>query len=239
MKRAAAYFSLLCLLAFQSFAFKSTPFRSRKVPAPDFEAGQGRSQTKSDRRRADFEKGRNLLIEKNVPFDPDLLLESNWREILKSTFNQMPELQQVRRGTNRLKGVEMAHTLYLPEKVRLEGDTVILVRNLVFDGHEAVVRGPFNIYVYPVNEAGLLGTSYDTALARARPKNGVQFITAGWTGNRGLPVMPIIPDGTIRINVSGWGRADWLESKQARARGGSRMIKAGFLQDPERNKNGA
>lgn len=239
MKRAAAYFSLLCLLAFQSFAFNSTSFRSRKVPAPDFDAGQGMSQTKSDRRRADFEKGRNLLIEKNVPFDPDLLLESNWREILKSTFNQMPELQQVRRGTNRLKGVEMAHTLYLPEKVRLEGDTVILVRNLIFDGREAVIRGPYNISVYPIDEAGLLGTSYDTALARAREKTGVRFINAGWTGDRGLPVMPVIPDGTIKINVSGWGRADWLESQKAMAAGRGRMVKAGYLQDPERNKNGA
>jgi len=240
MKRAAAYFSLLCLLAFQSFAFNSTSFRSRKVPAPDLQAGQAKSQTKADQRRADFEKGRTLLIEKNVPFDPDILLESNWRETLKATFNQMPELRQVRRGTNRLKGVEMAHTLYLPEKVSLEGDTVILVRNLIFDGHEAVVRGPFNIYVYPVDEAGLLGTSYEAALARAREKNGVQFMTAGWTGNRGLPVLPIIRGGTITVDTHGLGRADWLKSQQAMTSRRADITPARFAHAQQgENKNGA
>ncbi len=195
-------------------------------------------RTQEDRRREDFEKGKSLLVDKNVPFDPEILLTPHWRETLKSTFNQMPELQEVRRGTNRLKGVQIAHTLYLPEKVQLEGDTVILARNLIFDGHEAVIRGPFNIYVYPIDECGLLGTSFEVALARARPKTDVRFITASWVGNRALPVMPIIGDGTIRINTSGLGRADWLESQQAMAGGGGRMIKAGFFQQGQ-NHNGA
>ena len=112
MKIAAACFSLLCLIAFQSVAPKSTSFSLSKVAATDSQAGQANSQTKAERRRADFEKGRTLLIEKNVPFDPDILLESDWKQTLKPTFNQMRELNEVRRGTNHLKGVQMAHTLY-------------------------------------------------------------------------------------------------------------------------------
>ena len=194
-------------------------------------------RTREDRRRKDFEKGKNLLVDKRVPFDPEILLTEDWRNTLKSTFDQMPELQEVRRGPNRLKGVEIADTLYLPEKVRLEGDTVIIARNLIFEGNEAVIRGPFSISVYPIDEAGLLGSSFEVALARALPKTGVRFITAGWAGNRGLPVMPIIPGGTITINTSGLGRADWLESKRAMAGGNGRMIKAGFFQQGD-NKNG-
>lgn len=196
-------------------------------------------RTKEERRRKDFEKAQSLLVNKRVPFDPEILLTDDWRHTLKSTFDQMPELQQVRRGTDRLKGVEIAHTLYLPAKVRLEGDTVIIARNLIFDGDEAVIRGPFSISVYPIDDAGLLGSSFEVALARALPKTGVRFMAASWSGNRanrGLPVMPIIRGGTIHINTSGLGLADWLESQRAMAGGSGRMIKAGFFQQGE-NRN--
>lgn len=198
-------------------------------------------QTGKDRRRKDFEKARNLLIEKRVPFDPEILLTPDWRRTLKSTFNQMPELQQVRRGRNRLKGVEMAHTLYLPENVRLEGDTVIIARNLIFDGHDAVIRGPFNIYVYPMDQAGVLGTSFEVALERERRKSGVRFINASWTAgadNRSLPVLHVIRGGSITINTNGLGRADWVRSQQALAGRKAGMIKIGFLEQGESN-NGA
>lgn len=197
-------------------------------------------QTVQDRRRKDFEKARNLLIDKRVPFDPDILLTPDWRRTLKSTFDRMPELQQVRRGTNRLKGVEMAHTLYLPEKVRLEGDTVIIARNLIFDGRDAVIRGPFNIYVYPTDQAGVLGTSFDVALARERRKTGVQFMNAGWTAdpaNRPLPILSVIRGGSITINTDGLGRADWLRSRQALANGRSdqaeRAVRLGWAEHVE------
>jgi hypothetical protein len=195
------------------------------------------SRIKEDRRRKDFERAQSLLVNEGVPFDPEILLKEDWRTTLKSTFDQMPELQQVRRGTERLKGVEIAHTLYLPAKVRLEGDTVIIARNLIFDGDEAVIRGPFSISVYPIDQAGLLGSSFEVALARARPKTNGRFINARWTGNRSLPVMPVIRGGTIRINTSGLGLADWLESKRAMAGDSGRMIKARFFQHVE-NKNG-
>jgi len=226
-------------LIFQTLAFHTNHSRFEDP----ISRGQFEIQSNRDAKKDGFEKAKNLLVYKNVPFDPEILLTPDWRKTLKSTFDQMPELQEVRRGANRLKGVQMAHTLYLPEKVRLEGDTVILVRNLIFDGHEAVIRGPFSIYVYPVDESGLLGTSYEAALARARPKTGVRFTTASWAANRatrGLPVMPIIRGGTITINTSGLGRAEWLESQRAMASGSGsvRMIKAGFFRQGE-NKNGA
>jgi hypothetical protein len=177
LKTLFACASVFCLLTFQTLAFHTNHSRFGDPISP----AQSEIQTTGDGKK-NFENAKKLLVDKNVPFDPEILLTPDWRKTLKSTFDQMPELREVRRGTNRLKGVQMAHTLYLPEKVRLEGDTVILVRNLIFDGNDAVIRGPFNIYVYPVAESGLLGTSYQEALARARPKTGVRFITASWAG---------------------------------------------------------
>lgn len=231
MKKVAAHFSLLSLLALQCFAFDAPSFRSRKVQ--NVQPGQGLNQTKHDRRRANFEKARNLLIEKKVPFDPELLLTPHWRNTLRTTFDQMPELNQVRRGTGRLKGVQIAHTLYLPEKVRLEGDTVILVRNLIFEGHDAVIRGPFNIYAYPIAQSGVLGTSFEVALR----EHGAQLMKASWNSNRALPVMPVIRGGTIRIDTSGLGRADWLQNQQALSSGKVSITKVRFQQGD--NKNGS
>jgi hypothetical protein len=179
--------SLLSILIIQTSLSNFRPVRTSFGPH-----GQQGAPTQEDKRRKNFEKAKNLLVAQRVPFDPEILLTPHWRKTLKPDFDRMPELQQVRRGTNRLNGVEMAHTLYLPEKVRLEGDTVILVRNLIFDGNNAVIRGPYNVYFYPIDVAGVLGTSFEIALARAHRETGVRFINASWTRDRSLPVMPVI-----------------------------------------------
>lgn len=240
MNKLTAYAALVSLLVvYISLSSVQPVGTSAALSVPE------RAQTKEEKRRKNFEKAKKLLVDKQVPFDPEILLTPQWRKTLHSTLNQMPELQEKRRGPKRLKNVEMAHTLYLPEKVKLEGDTVLLVRNLIFEGKDAVIRGPFNIFIYPIDEAGVLGTSFDQALARyrrERSERGFRFVNASWTSSRGLPVLPVMREGTITINTSGLGRADWLESKQAMAGRKGRMIRAGFFQGqeqgPEGNENG-
>ncbi|HEY6804025.1 MAG TPA: hypothetical protein VI306_10635 [Pyrinomonadaceae bacterium] len=223
MKILIASVSLFSLLVLQSTIF-SFGRHSQSVKA----GGVQPTQLQQERRRKNFQKAKALLVDKRVPFDPELLLTDDWRQTLKPIFAQMPELQQVRRGTNRLKGVELADTLYLPEKVRLESDTVILVRNLIFDGKDVVVQGPHNIFVYPMDQVGLLGTSFDVALARARGNTGVQFVNASWTSKPALPVLPVMLGGAITINTNGRGRDEWLQDKQARERGELKTINARY-----------
>lgn len=68
--------------------------------------------------RRDFTRSRELLSRKNVPFEPDDLLDADWREKLSLSFAQMPEMQRDRRVTsNRLAGVYIANKLSLPEKM--------------------------------------------------------------------------------------------------------------------------
>jgi len=188
------------------------------------------SQTQQDkhqeRRRAKFDKARKLLTDKNVPFDPDILLTKDWPKTLKTTLDNLPEFKETRRGPQRLKGVQIAQTLYLPEKVELTGDTVILVNNLIFEGTDAVIKGPFNIYVYPAGEQGVLGTSVEIASRHAE----AQFIKAGWFKNAVRPPLPIIRGGSITVDVSGLGREDWLRSQQAKANGKAKTIPASFVQ---------
>jgi hypothetical protein len=73
-------------------------------------------QDNYERKRADFKSGHELLIRKGVPFDPDILLEDDWRERVKPFLGQMAPMSQLRRMSNKLKGAQLADTLYLPRE---------------------------------------------------------------------------------------------------------------------------
>ena len=59
-------------------------------------------------RRENFTSGRELLLNKRVPFDPDELLHDGWTEKLKPTLDALPEMHQNRYETAPMKGAYMA-----------------------------------------------------------------------------------------------------------------------------------
>jgi hypothetical protein len=159
---------------------------------------------RAGRTRAAFQKGRELLNRKNVPFDPDELLEPNWKERLAPTLDQMPELQLVQQGGETLKGVHLAHTLYLPSNIRLDGDTVILVRRLVFLGRNVVIKGNHDIHIFTIDEIQLANNFANDKQAQD------PFTKAHFT--RQL-LQKTKPEGHITIDTSGPGREEWLKTK--------------------------
>ena len=77
-----------------------------------------------------FKKGRDLLLKKSVPFEPNDLLEGRWPKTLKAKLEQMPVMRETRVIRQRqMRGVQLADTLYLPERVEITGDTVILAKH--------------------------------------------------------------------------------------------------------------
>ena len=154
---------------------------------------QNSIQNEGDQKRADFKSGRELLLSKGVPFDPDILLHDNWREEIAGSIRQMPEMARVRRAATMLKGVQLADTLYLPEKIILTGDTVILAKRLVFEGPNVLIKGTHNIYVFPIESEELVG--YGPASSRTSTQQ---------------PTPPV----SVTIDVNGFGRAEWLERQQ-------------------------
>ena len=105
-----------------------------------------------------------LLEEKGVPFDPEVMLKDSWKEDLAPVLDQMPEMQTSRAVGDRMEGVQMADALFLPEKVKLTGDTIIIARKVVFEGRNALLKGPHNIYYFPLEKDGVLGMSLDAAV---------------------------------------------------------------------------
>lgn len=210
---------------------------ARRQELLDRKLAQDRRQAELDRAIDDFKRTKELLIKKGVAFDPNILLTPNWRKTLAPHFEQMAEMQEVKIGPGRLKGVQMAHTLYLPEKVELVGDTVILARNLIFEGHDAVIKGNFSVAVYPIDQTGLLGSTVDQALK----KMDVRFINASFKRHaRNAPAnLPLIDGGSLTIDTSGRGYKQWLE-EHALAKGDRPVfVQASFRpQDPNNTSGG-
>jgi len=158
------------------------------------------------RRKANFKKGRALLLQQNVPFDPDDLLKRGWQQRLRTTLDQMPELQVVQQGDNNLKGVQLAHTLYLPENIQLTGDTVILARRLVFLGRNVVIKGPHDIHIFTIDETQLVDNS-------SFKRDGARMVKVGFLPPSTLASLKPA-QGHITIDTSGVGRDEWIQQRR-------------------------
>src|SRR5262249_13833618 len=169
-------------------------------------------------RKANFQYARDLLLLKGVPFDPDLLLDSDWPAKLAPVCERMPEMQATRFEREPLDGLQLAGTLYLPERVELQGDTVILAKRVVFEGTNVVIKGEHSLHLLPAESLGVLGI---TARQLAR-REGV--------APADLPSKPRLkPKGHITIDLHGAGYKEWLEKNggEANVRGLVERVKRG------------
>jgi hypothetical protein len=170
-----------------------------------------------------------------VPFEAEALLDPQWRVKIGPALRQMYEMNVTRKASRKLKGVQMADTLYLPEKVELTGDTFIIANKVVFEGTDAVIKGyGTNVYFFPVGESGVLGTTLEAAMR----KQGVQFVNASFSSSARLKrFVPRLlrQGGSITIDTGGDGYAEWVERhRQGRAglkkSGGARFVNASLTQ---------
>ena len=203
MKESWLSLSIILLLIAQSFIFSEASVNARgtqSIPMPTREY--------EDAKKRNFEPVRQLLMQKGVPFEPEALLDSNWAQKLASTFARMPEMQETRFEQKPLSGVQLAATLYLPERVELEGDTIILAKKIVFEGKDVVIRGHYNLHILPIESLGVIGTTLKEYKAKINQQglNKWQQETA-----EELPADPPIIGGHITIDLHGDGYKEWLE----------------------------
>lgn len=185
-------------------------FAQRQAWLREAEVSGAQDQDKAERRRNNFKAAREMLLQKGVPFEPEDLLAAGWQKKLAPVFAQMPEMQITRFGGKRLKGVQLADTLYLPEEVEIAGDTVILAKKVIFEGRYPVIKGSHSIYFLPVEMEGALGSTLDVAMNR----HGVRFAHAGYKNSSTLKnFVPrlVKDDWSLTIDTSGKGYKEWLE----------------------------
>jgi hypothetical protein len=176
-----------------------------------------RAQRNEERRRKNFKSSRELLLQKGVPFEPEELLKKGWKKRLAPAFAQMPEMQIARYGGNQLKGVELADTLYLPEKVEITGDTVILAKKVVFEGRHPVIKGNYNVSFMTIEIEGAIGTTLEVAMQ----KQGIRSTHAAYKNpfllKKFAPRL-LTENWSLTIDTSGLGRKEWLEKQKRQKR---------------------
>lgn len=102
-----------------------------------------------------------LLKAEGVEIEPQLLFTSNGRKKLRPQLLGVPEMYLSKAHSGKLRGVVMADTLTLPEKVKIESDTVIIARRINFTGRAPTIKGPHDIHLFAldaVNVANGRGT---------------------------------------------------------------------------------
>jgi hypothetical protein len=210
---------LTLLLALQIF------FLPAKLSLAQSDEASAKKQEAQERA---FKPARELLQRERVPFDPDILKDAEWRRKLAPKLYGMWEMHASRRLGKQLAGLQLADILYLPETVELTGDTVILANKVIFEGRNAVIKGNYNIAVYPVEEVGLLGATMEEAmLDRGFTRKAANFAPVSFKNAPNVKrlIPDLIQDGGITIDTSGPGYKEWLE-KQKRKKN---MVPTGFI----------
>jgi len=167
-------------------------------------ANQQNAQNEIENRKRNFEIANNLLRRKGVPFDPEVLLEAHWQQTLAPVFAQMPEMQEIRYNGEALGGVELADTLYLPEKIQVLDNLVIVAKHLVFEGADILIKGNHNISIFPAEKVTVIRSSLPK---RRLKQGGKESLTVEIPDTR-----PVDKGGSITIDTSGIGYKEWLES---------------------------
>lgn len=176
----------------------------------------------------DFRPLKELLVQKGVPFEPELMLNPKSKKLVASKLTQMPEMYEIRQLGKKIKGVQLGDVLYLPEKVELTGDTVILANKVIFEGRNPVIKGNHTILISPLVIDGALGTTLEVAMKEQE----IAFSKASFSNSSRLKnfVPRLLEDNwSLTIDTSGQGREEWLE-KQKQAKG-TKFSNVSFVQN--------
>jgi len=163
------------------------------VPQTHAQLSKQEAETKRRVEKGVLEPAIKLLKQEKVPFDTKLLLDDDWRAKLANVFATMPELQTDVRVADRMKGVYLARTLLVGSHVKLDGDTVILAKDLAPDDENSTVmiKGDYRLVMWVIGDPKV-----SAAMRRRRAPD--QFLNIDIGDRCGLIGIPPIFRGLIK-----------------------------------------
>jgi hypothetical protein len=192
------------------------------------------NQDETEEIKKSFEPAKKMLLEYGVTFDPEILLQPDWREKLSLNLSQMTEAQTTLRTSDKVKGVVIADTVILPEQVKLTGDLVIIADRIVFEGKESSMKGlGKNVYVFPVTSTGHL----EKTLARTlKEQNLLSKLPAAGERTYEKFEFEFVKDSMLYINVDGQGFQDWQQMQKELRNQNSQLL--GYYDNQDGNTGG-
>jgi hypothetical protein len=160
-----------------------------------------------------------MLTKQKVPFEPTILFARNWKSLVRPYLEAMPEMSKTATLPERFGGATIANIVYLPDKIELTGDTVIVANYLVFGSRQVEIVGYDDLLVFPLksvlsdNVKGDVGQKGSAVrLMKARYDNENKLLSA-------LKEKQLATPESIRIKLDGWGRDQFLERERLRKSG--------------------
>jgi hypothetical protein len=89
-----------------------------------------------------------LLRSENIPIDAGLLFTPNGRQKLGSQLTLYPDMQIAKTLSAPLHGIVMADTLTFPETSLIDGDTLIIARQVIFTGRAPTIKGGHDFHFF-------------------------------------------------------------------------------------------
>jgi hypothetical protein len=137
-----------------------------------------------------------ILKDEKIDLEAELFFTSRGRKKLSAQLEQFPAMQSVKLYSDPLRGVVMADTLTLAEKLPIEADTVVIAKQIVFSGKAPEIKGPHDLHVFALNSVSAA--------------NGAETVVTIDTSGEGVNYVPVpaesqikVGDGAVTINTSG------------------------------------
>jgi hypothetical protein len=207
-------FPLFCIVGVLGIGLLPRPGATQDTRPQISDAVRAAQINKAKKQAPSVRKIRKMLKDAHLPLEAADLFSPFWYRKVAPYSNLVPDLTKIKSKGNKLKGVHVADTMFLPEKVELTDDTLIIARQVVFAGKNVEIKGNHDL-TFLQNERPL--STNEGVLARGTT-SGLRFEKAGFSPvrsindaiARGLLVEP----QTISINVDGYGREQWLEDQE-------------------------
>jgi hypothetical protein len=192
--------------------------QSNQTVSPTTEKGRAQMQ-RAARMSGTVRRMSNLLTKKKVPFEPTILFARNWKSRVRPYLESMPEMSKTETLPQKFGGAKIANIVYLPDKIELTGDTIILANYLVFARKQVEIVGYDDLLVFPMKT--VLSDNVNGRVG----KNGssVSFIKTRYGSEKELlraqKDKRLVAPESVRITLDGWGRDQFLERERQRKAG--------------------
>lgn len=92
-----------------------------------------------------------ILKREDIQLEPGLLFTPKGRQTVRSRLYPYTDMYVSKVVSTTLGGVMMADRLTLPERLRLESDTLILANHVTFTGGSPRINGPFDFHLFALD----------------------------------------------------------------------------------------